>query len=76
MDTMRSKEFPSAPLERIAREASGKRISEGATKSLRQLVLDRSETKAKEIVDVTKHAGRKTVLREDVAFSARRHPPI
>lgn len=73
---MRSKEFPSAPLERIAREASGKRISKGATKTLRQLVLDRADTKAREIVEITRHAGRKTVMKEDVEFASRRNPPI
>lgn len=73
---MRSKEFPSAPLVRVAREASGSRISQGATKALRQLVLDRAEIKAREIVDITKHSGRKTVMREDVEFAGKRKPPI
>jgi len=73
---MRSKEFPSAPLERIAREASGKRISKGATKTLRQLVLDKAEVHAREVVDITRHAGRKTVMRDDVKFASRRNPPI
>jgi histone H3/H4 len=65
---MRSLEFPHAPLERIAKKASGKRVSKPAIKALRNLVLENAEDKAKEIADLAKHAGRKTVMKNDVAF--------
>lgn len=68
---MRSKEFPHAPLERIAKKASGKRISKSAVKALRNYVLENAEDRAKEISDVARHAGRKTVMKNDVAFVTR-----
>ena len=69
---MRTKEFPSKPLERIARKASGKRLSRHAARALRTLVLERSEEKAREIVELSRHAGRKTLLRRDVEFVSKR----
>ena len=65
---MRSKEFPHAPLERIAKKASGKRISKPAIKALRNYLLENAEYKAKEAADLAKHAGRKTVMKNDVSF--------
>jgi histone H3/H4 len=65
---MRSKEFPHAPLERIAKKASGKRISRTAVKALRNYVLESAEDRGKEIVTLARHAGRRTVMKDDVVF--------
>ncbi len=65
---MRSKEFPAKPLVRIAREASGKRISKLAARALRRIVLEEAEKKAREAVEICRHTGRKTVLEGDVRF--------
>ena len=65
---MRSKEFPHAPLERIARKTTGMRISRGAVKALRNHVLENAEERSREIVDLVRHAGRKTVMKSDVVF--------
>ena len=65
---MRSKEFPHAPLERIAKKATGKRVSKPAVKALRNYIIENAEDKAKEAVDIAKHAGRRTVMKNDVAF--------
>jgi histone H3/H4 len=73
---MRSKEFPSAPLERIAREASRKRISREAMRIMRGYILRDAQERAGEIAELTRHSGRKTVLREDVEFIKKRHLPI
>ena len=73
---MRSKEFPSAPLERIAREASRKRISKEAMRIMKGYVLSDAQERAGEIAELARHAGRKTVLKEDVDFITRRHLPI
>ena len=73
---MRSKEFPAAPLERIAKEASRKRISREAMKIIRSYILDDAQQRAGEIAELARHAGRKTVLREDVDFITRRQLPI
>ena len=71
---MRSKDFPHAPLERIAKKASGKRISKPAVKALRNYILENAENKSKEIVTLARHAGRKTVMKNDVVFVTKRHP--
>jgi histone H3/H4 len=73
---MRSKEFPAAPLERIAREASKKRISREAMRIIRSYILNDAQERAGEIAELARHAGRKTVLREDVEFITRRNLPI
>lgn len=65
---MRSKEFPHAPLERIAKKASGKRISKTAVKALRNHILENAEDKAREVADLARHAGRLTVMKSDVTF--------
>ena len=71
---MRSKEFPHAPLERIAKKASNKRISKGVVKSLTNYVLDNAEDKGKEIVQLAKHAGRRTVMKEDIILAIKKQP--
>ena len=73
---MRSKEFPSAPLERVAKHACKKRISRQAMRLMRDYVLDDAQDRAREIAELTKHSGRKTVLRSDVEFITKRNLPI
>ena len=73
---MRSKEFPTAPLERIAKEASKKRISKEAVKMIKAYILNDAQDRAGEIAALTKHSGRKTVLKDDVQFITKRHLPI
>jgi histone H3/H4 len=73
---MRSKEFPTAPLERIAKKASKKRIAKGAVKIIKSYILDDAEERAREIAELCRHAGRKTVLKEDVEFVTKRQLPI
>jgi len=70
---MRSKEFPHAPLERIAKKTSKKRISKPAVKALRNYVLENAEEKAKEIMELARHAGRKTIMKNDVVFVTKKH---
>ncbi len=73
---MRSKEFPTAPLERIAKDACKKRVSREAMKIMREYVLDDACERAREIAELTRHAGRKTVLKDDVVFITKRNLPI
>ncbi len=73
---MRSKEFPTAPIERIAKKASEKRISKGAVKIIKDYILDDAQERAKEVAQLCRHAGRKTVLKEDVEFITKRQLPI
>lgn len=71
---MRSKEFPHAPLERIAKKASNKRISKPALKALRNFVLENAEDRGKEIATLAKHAGRKTVMKQDIMLATKKQP--
>lgn len=71
---MRSKEFPHAPVERIARKASQKRVSKPAVKALRNFILETAEEKGKEIATLAKHAGRRTVMRKDVILAVKKQP--
>jgi len=74
---MKTLEFPYKPLNRIAKKAGVKRISDSGIKALRNAVLEEAEEKAREIVMLAKHAGRKTVMRKDVVFvTERKNPPI
>ncbi len=69
---MRKKEFPYTPLGRIAKKSGTKRISDSALKAMKNMLMEEAEDKAKEIVTVAEHAGRKTVLRRDVQFVLKR----
>jgi histone H3/H4 len=73
---MRSKEFPTAPLERIAKQASKKRISKEAVKIIKSYVVNDAQERAGEIAALARHSGRKTVLKDDVLFITKRHLPI
>lgn len=66
--SMRKKEFPYTPLGRIAKKSGARRISDSALKAIRNMLLEEAEEKAKDIVTVAEHSGRKTVMRKDVVF--------
>lgn len=69
---MRKKEFPYTPLGKIAKKSGAKRISDLALKAMRNMLLEEAEEKARDIVTVAEHSGRKTVLRRDVRFVLRK----
>ena len=69
---MRKKEFPYTPLGRIAKKSGVKRVSDSALKAVRNMLLEEAEEKAREIVTVAEHSGRRTVLRRDVQFVLKR----
>ena len=69
---MRKKEFPYTPLGRIAKKSGAKRISDSALKAMRSMLLEEAEEKARDIVTVAEHSGRRTVLRRDVQFVIKR----
>ena len=73
---MRSTEFPTAPLERVAKQASRKRISKEGVRIIRNYILDDAHERAREVSEIARHAGRKTVLRGDVEFVTKRQLPI
>lgn len=65
------RDFPLAPLEKIAREAGVERVSLSAVKALREAVLDLSEKICAEAVAVAHHAGRVTIKASDIKIAYR-----
>ncbi len=65
------REFPLAPLEKIAREAGVERVSLSAVRALRESVVDLSQRISMEAVAVAHHAGRVTVKSSDIKIAYR-----
>ncbi len=64
-------ELPLAPLDKIMRKAGAVRVSENARLVLRDVVENYAEKLSRRAADFAKHAGRKTVLEEDVKLAVR-----
>jgi histone H3/H4 len=58
--------FSSAPFERILKKAGAKRVSSEAAKEFAKVMEEKVYEVAKEAALLAKHAGRKTILGEDV----------
>jgi len=68
----REKEIPTAPIDRILHQEGAKRVSEEAAKALRDFVEEVARSISREASELAKHAGRRTVTKEDVEFAIRR----
>jgi histone H3/H4 len=64
--------LPLLPFERICKAAGIERVSEEALKEMREIVEERANTVAEEADRLARHAGRKTVTKEDIEFVIRR----
>jgi histone H3/H4 len=64
--------LPLAPFERILKKAGAKRVSYGAMAEFAKVMEERLMLIASEAVALAKHAGRKTVIDEDVRAARRR----
>jgi histone H3/H4 len=65
-------EFPALPFERILKKAGAKRVSIGACKEFAMIMEYRIMRIAEEAAALADHAGRKTVLADDVRMARRR----
>ena len=65
-------ELPIAPITRIVRNAGAERVSEDASVALVDLLEDYGVEISKKAVSLAKHAGRKTVKKEDITEAAKK----
>jgi len=68
----KGREIPLAPIDRIMHQEGGERVSEDAVRALRDIIEDLARAIAREAWELARHANRKTVMKEDVIFAARR----
>ncbi|MCD6403337.1 MAG: NFYB/HAP3 family transcription factor subunit [Candidatus Aenigmarchaeota archaeon] len=66
------REFPLAPLEKIAKKAGAKRVSDAAVKALKDAVLEYAYKIASDAVMISRHAGRVTIKESDIKLAAKR----
>ena len=63
---MKMAELPIAPVNRLMRNAGAERVSEDASQALVDVIEEYGEKVATKAVSLAKHAGRKTVKKEDI----------
>ena len=64
--------IPLAAMELLLRKAGAERVSDSAKKALKQSLEDIGKGLAQKAVTFSKHAGRRTVMREDVKLSLKK----
>lgn len=67
-----TKFLPVLPFERILKKAGAKRVSQDALEEFATLMEEKLYAVAKEAGVLAKHAGRKTIIAEDVRIAKRR----
>ena len=65
-------ELPLAPVERILRKQGAKRVSKSGVEEFAKVLEDVTADLASEAAALAKHAGRKTVIAEDVKLAKRK----
>ena len=66
---MKSSELGLSAMYRILKKAGGERVSDESADELRRIIEELAENIAKSAVEMSSHAGRKTVKAEDVKLS-------
>ena len=64
--------LPKLPFERIMKKAGAKRVSEEAMEEMAKVLEEKLMEIAKEAALLAKHAGRKTILEEDVRIARKK----
>jgi histone H3/H4 len=67
-----TKFLPVLPFERILKKAGAKRVSQDALEEFSTVMEEKLYVIAKEAAVLAKHAGRKTIIGEDVRIAKRR----
>ena len=68
---MKSSELGLSAMYRILKKSGAERVSDESAGELRRIIEDIAIDIAKDAVDMTKHAGRKTVKSEDVKLASK-----
>ena len=68
---MKPSELGLSAIYRILKKSGAERVSDESVNELRKVIEDIAVDIAKNAVDMTKHAGRKTVRSEDVKLASR-----
>lgn len=64
--------LPALPFERIIKRAGAKRVSEDATEEMAKVMEERLTKISTEAAVLAKHAGRKTIIDEDIRIARRK----
>lgn len=64
--------LPKLPFERLMKKAGAKRVSEEALDEMAKILEEKMTEIAKEAAMLAKHAGRKTILEEDVRIARKK----
>jgi DNA-binding protein len=64
-------EFGLAVMYRIMKKSGAERVSDDAADELRKVIEEAAERIARQSVELSLHAGRKTIKPEDVRFAAK-----
>lgn len=65
-------EFPALPFERLLKKAGAQRVSAEAAEELAKVMEDKIAKVAAEAVLLAEHAGRKTIIDEDVRLARKK----
>ena len=68
---MRSSELGLSAMFRILKKSGAERVSDESANELRRVIEEIAETIAKNAIDMSSHAGRKTVKAEDVKLASK-----
>ena len=63
---MKSSELGLSPMYRILKKSGAERVSDESANELRRVIEEIAESIAKNAVDMSTHAGRKTVKADDI----------
>ncbi len=64
-------EFGLAAMYRIMKKSGAERVSDDAADELRKVIEEAAERIARQAVELSVHAGRKTIKQEDIRFAAK-----
>ena len=65
-------EIPLAPIDRILHQESGQRVSDEAVRRLRDFLEKLARQLARDSAEFAQHAGRRTIIAEDVDMAIKR----